>query len=190
MSNHGIRAPSQDYERRFREEGSDLVYRATSGELTAVFVITLTPSPEADQAIQLLVENDIFLSVHTTDAFLTAERLGQLYLCEKGCFKILPARLHDKFVYYRQPVKIKPAVVVNNGSIRSMAASLAVPRRLKIMASIAGVIQLVSVILGTAIVLMLALLGATAMLSPVVLAGWTIGWMLLLLLAQKLVHIQ
>ena len=190
MSNHGIRAPSQDYERRFREEGSDLVYLATSGELTAVFVITLTPSPEADQAIQLLVENDIFLSVHTTDAFLTAERLGQLYLCEKGCFKILPARLHDKFVYYRQPVKIKPAVVVNNGSIRSMAASLAVPRRLKIMASIAGVIQLVSVILGTAIVLMLALLGATAMLSPVVLAGWTVGWMLLLLLAQKLVHIQ
>ena len=71
-----------------------------------------------------------------------------------------------------------------------MAASLAVPRRLKIMASIAGVIQLVSVILGTAIVLMLALLGATAMLSPVVLAGWTVGWMLLLLLAQKLVHIQ
>lgn len=190
MAAHGIRAPSEDYERRFRDEGSDLVYLAASGELMAVFVISLSPSPEADSAIQLLVENDILLSVHTTDAFLTVDRLAALYLCDKSCFKILPARLHDKFAYYRQPVKIKQAVVVNNGSVQSMAASLAVPRRMKVMISLSWVIRLVSVILGTGLVLMLAMLGALYQFSAPVLCGWLLAWLLVELLAQKLVRIQ
>lgn len=190
MAAHGIRAPSEDYERRFRDEGSDLVYLAASGELTAVFVITLAPSPEVDDAVQLLVENDVLLSVHTTDSLVTADRLAALYLCDRSCFKILPARLHEKFAYYRQPVKQKPASAANNGSIESLAASLAAPRRTKVMASMGWVIRLVSVILGTALVLMLSFLGALGQLSPAMLCGWMILWLLLELLAQRLVRIR
>ncbi len=190
MAAHGIRAPSEDYERRFRNEGSDLVYLAASGELTAVFVISLAPSPEADDAIQLLVENDVLLSVHTTDSLVTAERLAALYLCDRSCFKILPARLHERFAYYRQPVKQKPAVAANNGSIESLAVSLTAPRRMKVMASIGWVIRLVSVILGTALVLMLAFLGALGQFPPVMLCGWMLLWLLVELLAQRLVRIR
>lgn len=190
MEAHGIRAPSEDYERRFRDEGSDLVYLAASGDLMAVFVITLTPSPDVDNAVQLLVENDILLSVHTTDSFLTADRLASLYLCDRSCFKILPSRLHDRFAYYRQPASQKAASIVNNGSIQSMAASLAVPRRMKILMYMGWVIRLVSVILGTALVLMLALLGALEQFSPPVLVGWLLSWLLVELLAERLIRIH
>ena len=52
------------------------------------------------------------------------------------------------------------------------------------------VIRLVSVILGTALVLMLSFLGALGQLSPAMLCGWMILWLLLELLAQRLVRIR
>lgn len=71
-----------------------------------------------------------------------------------------------------------------------MAASLAVPRRMKILMYMGWVIRLVSVILGTALVLMLALLGALEQFSPPVLVGWLLSWLLVELLAERLIRIH
>lgn len=186
---HGVKVPSEDYEQRFREQGCDLVYFASAGELTAVFIITLRPSQEADTAIQMLLENDILLTVHTVDAIVTKERLSELYLCETSCFKILPARLHDKFQERRDLVKLKPASLANNGSFGSMASSLVMARRVKIMVAVSGVIQMASILLGVGLVLMLTLLGAMAQFSALVVCGYLILWLAVSLLVQRLVRI-
>ncbi len=61
---------------------------------------------------------------------------------------------------------------------------------MKVMISVSWVIQLVSVILGTALILMLTLLNALQQFSVLTLCGWLTGWLLLTLLAQKLVRSQ
>ena len=189
MLHYGVRVPSEEYERRFQEQGCDLVYLGSAGELTAVFIITLTPSREADEAVQKLLENDILLSVRTVDALVTGKRLAELYLCDTSCFKILPARLHEAVAERQQMVKVKPASLANNGSFASLAASLAAARRMKVMTTISGVIQIVSVLLGAGLILMLALLGAMVQFSAPVLSAYLLLWLGVDLLVQKLVRV-
>ncbi|MGI5894384.1 MAG: hypothetical protein ACOX6P_07285 [Candidatus Merdivicinus sp.] len=189
MIQNNIRVPSEDYEHRFREQGCDLVYLGSAGDLTAVFIITLRPSQEADMAIQRLLENDILLTVHTVDSIVTQQRLADLYLCETSCFKILPARLQEKFRERRTLVKLKPASLANNGSFESMSASLVVARRVKVMMTISGVIQMVSILLGAALVLMLTVLNSMAQFSAPILCGYLLLWLGVDLLIQKLVRI-
>lgn len=189
MLHYGVRVPSEEYERKFREQGCDLVYLGSAGELTAVFILTLRPSREADEAIQKLLENDILLSIRTVDAIVTGDRLAELYLCDTSYFKILPARLHEKFEERRQLVKVKPASLANNGSFGSMTASLVAARRVKVMMTISGVIQMVSILLGAGLVLMLALLGAMVQFSAPVLSAYLLLWLGVDLLVQRLVRI-
>lgn len=189
MASHGVRTPSEAYEQHFRKEGCDLVYLSAAGNLTAVFVITLQPSRDADNAIQMLLESDILLTVHTVDSIITKERLAQLYYCEPSCFKVLPARLQQEWRERRTLVKMKPAAIANNGSFLSMAASLMVTRRMKVMMMVSNVIQLVSVLLGTGLTLMLAVMDSMVQFSAPVLCGYLLLWLLVDLLVQKLVRI-
>lgn len=189
LESHGVRTPSEAYEQKFREEGCDLVYLSSAGNLTAVFVITLEPSQDADNAIQMLLENDILMTVHTVDSIVTKKRLAQLYYCEPSCFKILPTRLEEEWKSRRTLVKMKPATLANNGSFLSMAASLMVSRRMRVMMMVSNIIQLVSVFLGIGLVLMLAVMESMSQFSAPVLCGYLLLWLGVDLLIQKLVRI-
>ena len=189
LESHGVRTPSEAYEQKFRKEGCDLVYLSSAGNLTAVFVITLEPSQDADNAIQMLLENDILMTVHTMDSIVTKNRLAQLYYCEPSCFKILPARLEEEWKDRRTLVKMKPATLANNGSFLSMAASLMVSRRMRVMMMVSNIIQLVSVLLGAGLVLMLAVMESMSQFSAPVLCGYLLLWLGVDLLIQKLVRI-
>lgn len=189
LESHGVRTPSEAYEQKFRKEGCDLVYLSSAGNLTAVFVITLEPSQDADNAIQMLLENDILMTVHTVDSIVTKNRLAQLYYCEPSCFKILPARLEEEWKDRRILVKMKPATLANNGSFLSMAASLMVSRRMRVMMMVSNIIQLVSVLLGAGLVLMLAVMESMSQFSAPVLCGYLLLWLGVDLLIQKLVRI-
>ena len=189
LESHGVRTPSEAYEQKFRKEGCDLVYLSSAGNLTAVFVITLEPSQDADNAIQMLLENDILMTVHTMDSIVTKNRLAQLYYCEPSCFKILPARLEEEWKNRRTLVKMKPATLANNGSFLSMAASLMVSRRMRVMMMVSNIIQLVSVLLGAGLVLMLAVMESMSQFSAPVLCGYLLLWLGVDLLIQKLVRI-
>lgn len=189
LESHGVRTPSEAYEQKFRKEGCDLVYLSSAGNLTAVFVITLEPSQDADNAIQMLLENDILMTVHTVDSIVTKNRLAQLYYCEPSCFKILPARLEEEWKDRRTLVKMKPATLANNGSFLSMAASLMVSRRMRVMMMVSNIIQLVSVLLGAGLVLMLAVMESMSQFSAPVLCGYLLLWLGVDLLIQKLVRI-
>ncbi len=189
LASHGVRTPSEAYEEKFRKEGCDLVYLSSAGNLTAVFVIMLEASQDADNAIQMLLENDILMTVHTVDSIITKERLAQLYYCEPSCFKILPARFQEEWQSRRELVKMKPATLANNGSFLSMAASLMVARRMRVMMMVSHIIQMVSILLGAGLVLMLAVMESMVQLSAPVLCGYLVLWLGVDLLIQKLVRI-
>lgn len=189
MASHNIRVPSTDYERRFTSEGSDLVYLSTSGELTAVFIFTLHPTIPTEEAVQVLYSSDIALSVRTIDAIITKERLSSLFAIEPNFFKILPSKLSKLYDECSQPVKIRPAVAVNNGSFASMACSVAASKRMRIMMTVSQVVMACSIILGILLVAVFGLLGATRQLSPLIMFCYPMVWLFIHFLLQKFIRL-
>ena len=189
MASHSIRVPSVDYERRFTSEGSDLVYLSTSGELTAVFIFTLHPTIPSEEAVQVLYSSDIALCVKTIDSIVTKERLSSLFSIEPNFFKILPSKLSKLYDECSQPVKIRPAVAVNNGSFASMACSVAASKRMRVMVTVAQVVMVSSIILGIFLIGVFGLLGATKQLSPLIMFCYPLLWLIIHLLLQKFIRL-
>lgn len=189
MEHHGIRVPSLDYERRFTSEGSDLVYLASSGELTAVFVVTLHASALIEDAIHMLEDNGIYLSVRTTDSIITKDRLSVLFGTYRDYFKIIPARLHSRFDEEAGKVKVKPANLANDGGLVSTACSLSAAKRIRVMVSACRVVQMVSICLGVVLILCMTLFGAFGEITPIVLTAYLLIWLLIDLLIQRLIQI-
>lgn len=189
MASHNIRVPSLDYEKRFTSEGSDLVYLSASGELTAVFIFSLIPSIEADEAVQMLYRSDVALSVKTNDCIVTKERLGYLFGIESNFFKILPNKLSKLYAECSQTVKVRPAIAINDGSFTSMACSVASAKRIRVMLKIAFVVMICSVVLGGLLIAVFGCLGATKQLTPLIMYGYQLVWLIIHALLQKTVLI-
>lgn len=188
MTAYGIQIPRREYERRFTAKGHDLVYLASAGELSAIFVLTLTPPEAAVQAAQTLTDNNLGIILSTVDSFLTAERLGELFAVNPALVKILPQRLAPYAQRLSTDVRAKQALLVNNGGIDSCAQSLSAPRRLRAMIGLNRALILTALILGCILMLIFALLDAFSHLTPVLLSGYLLIWPLISWALQKLLH--
>ena len=100
MLNHGVDVPSRDYEVRYLDEGQELIYLSSGGELSGVFVVGLSADPQIRAALKKQEMNDIFLTVKCVDPILNHDKLGEIFDVEPAMFKIMPARLQE--VYQRE----------------------------------------------------------------------------------------
>jgi len=189
MASHNIRVPSIDYEKRFTSEGSDLVYLSASGELTAVFIFSLQPTVETEEAVRMIFESDVALAVKTSDCIITKQRLSKVFGIEPDFFKIMPVKLNKLYEECSQPVKIRPAVAVNDGTFYSMSCSVSAAKKLKILMKIASIVALCSVILGALLIAVFGFLGATKQLTPFMMFIYPLIWLLIHSLLQKIIRI-
>ncbi len=189
MSSHNIRVPSLDYESRFNLEGSDLVYLSAQGELTAVFIFSLQPTYATEEAIRMLYNSDIALTIKTSDSIITKERLSQLFGIHPDYFKILPTKFNKLYNECSQFVKIRPAISINDGSFTSMSCAVSLAKRIKIMTKLAFVVTLCSVILGALLIAVFGFLNATKQLTPLLMFCYPIMWIFIHFLLQKTIRI-
>ncbi len=189
MSTHNIRVPSIDYEKRFTSEGSDLVYLSASGELTAVFIFSLQPTVETEEAVRMIFESDVALTVKTSDSIITKKRLSEVFGVEADFFKIMPVKLNKLYEDCSQPVKVRPAVAVNDGTFYSMSCSVSAAKKVKIMMKIASVVAICSVVLGALLIAVFGFLGATKQLTPFMMFSYPLIWLLIHSLLQKIIRI-
>ncbi len=189
MATHNIRVPSIDYEKRFTSEGSDLVYLSASGELTAVFVFSLQPTIETEEAVRMIFESDVALAVKTSDCIVTKERLSKVFGIEADFFKIMPTKLNKLYEECSQPVKVRPAVSVNDGTFYSMSCSVSAAKKARVMMKIALIVAICSVALGALIIAVFGFLGATKQLTPFVMYIYPLIWLVIHSLLQKIIRI-
>ncbi len=189
MATHNIRVPSIDYEKRFTSEGSDLVYLSASGELTAVFIFSLQPDVETEEAVRMIFESDVALTVKTSDCIITKQRLSKVFGIEPDFFKIMPTKLNKLYDECSQSVKVRPAVAVNDGTFSSMSCSVSAAKKAKIMMKIAWVVAICSVILGALLIAVFGFLGATKQLTPFMMFIYPLIWLVIHSLLQKIIRI-
>ncbi|MBR6791071.1 MAG: hypothetical protein IKM31_09420, partial [Oscillospiraceae bacterium] len=185
MASYDVRVPSKEYERRYAAQGHDLVYLAASGELAAIFVLTIHPPIQASEAAQALTDGGIGLIVSTSDSLVTAERLSALFNINPAMVKILPRRLTSYAKRLSGEVRVKQALVVSDGSIGGIAGSLICARRLRTMITLNMVLAVTSTVLGCILTLIFSILGAMHQLNPALLCGYLLFWPLLSWFLQK-----
>lgn len=186
MMNHGISVPSKDYEDRFLNEGHELIYLSTSGELTAVFLTKFFASPEVRAAIHRLGDQGISLIVKSVDAVITQEKLAEIFDEDPTCFKIIPARLHNVYDEYASPVKRKASSVISNGTFAAFAGSLLGVRGLKGSITLASILQFASIALGVLLIILLTVTSGMSEMKTLSLFVFEMVWVLATYLIPRL----
>ena len=186
MINHGIGVPSRDYEERYLNDGNELVYLSTSGELTAVFLIKLFASPDVKDSVKRLYENGIRLVVKSVDAVVTRKMLSELFNEDESVYKILPSRLHALYNEAAASVMEGHSSVVSNGMFSSFAGSLIAARRMKLAVLLGAVLQFTAIGVGLILLLAMTLLSGMSEMKVTTLFLYEMLWLAATLLIPRL----
>ncbi len=176
MLNHGVDVPSKDYEKRYCGENNSIVYLSNSGELTAVFILSLHAAESVTVALEKMVKNDVFLIVKTVDAILTKEKLAEVFQVEPALFRVIPARLHKPYNQLHAYRDRAEGYVANNGNFYSYVSTMLTAKRLKSKIMLGVVATLASVIIGFLAVTVFCLMGNMTQLNPLFLTIYHLIW--------------
>ncbi len=142
LQNHDVDVPSMDYEARYAKNGRRLVYLSTSGELSAMFVVSYLPDETVAHALRGLCRSRVTLLVRSNDANVTAESLCTDFELDEYYVDVLPAtvgRLYDKLL--ADDEVDTPAMMASNGHILGTSLVMAACRSLRIKSYLAVATQ-------------------------------------------------
>ncbi len=186
MLNHGIDVPSKDYEKRYYDNHNEVIYLSTSGELTAAFIVSLTPDETVAHVLRQMEHNDIFCIVKTVDSILTREKLAEVFEVETELFRVIPSRLHRAYDERHAPSEREESFLANNGTVYSYIRSLVAAKRLRARIMLGIVVLLTSIIIGFGLVTVFGLTNSLHKLGVLYLAGYQLIWLGIAWLIQKL----
>lgn len=183
LENHGVDVPSRDYELRYTQNGRQLVYLSTAGELSAMFVLSYVADEGIAEALHSLEKAGITVLVRTCDPNVTEELICSTLDIDSYYVELLGNVAGRSFSrVLEQPCGETPAVLASNGRIEGMAAAVAACRRLRVGAWLGLAAQLVAA--GAAFALSVVLAFHSGMALPPVyamlymLAATVLSWIL------------
>lgn len=157
LENHGVDVPSRDYELRYTQNGRQLVYLSTAGELSAMFVLSYVADDGIVDALHSLEKAGITLLVRTCDPNVTEDLICTTFDVDSYYVELLgnvAGRTFGRVI--AQEFAQTPAVLASNGRIEGVAAALATCRRLRVGAWLGLVVQILAAGVAFALSLVLA----------------------------------
>ena len=166
MQNHSIEGlPSLAKEDEYTKNGRIAVYLSISGQLSAMFIIELTPAYSIGNALRELHKSNIPVMLRSVDSMLTVNRLSELFDVSPSLFKLIPFRYHAQC---QETVDFAPrqdATLACSGSFPAFASLVMGANRLRGTISIGIALQAAAIFVGILLVLILVLLGASSQLT-------------------------
>ena len=180
MNNHGIFTPSKDYEERYLNSGCELIYLSVSGELTAVFIISLTADELISQSLEWLDKNNIYVIVSNCDPFITKEKLSGLFELGESVFRILPASAQGAFEYVTQNEEtMSETGICSNGTFVAFSKTVVAAKRIGGISLFSFGVYLAAAILGFCVVAVFVFLQSFGDLSIFTLLLYQAIWLFL-----------
>lgn len=158
LQNHGIDVPSREYENRYLKDNRDIVYLATSGEISAMFIISYSADPKIETALIRLLRTDLSMLVRSTDPNITARKLAGIFTFPVNMIRLIPGKSYADYRRLTRRQSRASAALMLDGSLSSLAASLSAVRRIKRSLSLSTLLQTIGVIAGF---MMIAVYGLT-----------------------------
>ncbi len=179
MINHGIEVPSNDYEMRFVKDRKNIIYLANSGQLSAMFVISYRPNQQTKEQLNQLAARGMYLIINTSDPNITEEKIHAVYDFPLELVKLMPAKFHAVYGELTATKERSPAKIGFIGSTRMMVTSILNCMTAKTAIDQAVLIQMISLVVGYALVALFSLMGNLSYLSILHLIMFQIIWALI-----------
>ena len=179
MHHHGIDCPSKDFESRYVRDGRRVFYIASSGELSAMFVVSYNPDPDRAQQLAELQRRGVSVVVHTTDPNLTVELIAGAFGLKRTGLKVLPAKLHAEYGMLTQPKARIAAGAAHSGGAAGVLSLLRAAAAVRASVMHGAVAQVIGIVAGYGLVAFMAFTSSLSLASSAVLLGYGLVWMLL-----------
>lgn len=185
MINHSIEGiPAASKEREYTGGGKFAVYLSISGELSAMFIVELTPSIEVKQALSSLHRDGVYSVIRTVDSLITINNLSELFDISPEYIKLLPFRMQNDFeetVAYQPRAK---ATLACSGRFAAFASLILSCRSIKGTVSVGIAIEAVAVLLGILICLAMVILKSFSELTALMTIIYNLVFTAILLVFQ------
>ena len=159
MTNHSIEGmPSPEREREYTGKNKIPVYLSISGELSAMFIIEITPVPEVAHSLKELERSGIKVILRSVDSSVTADRMADMFEISPDTVRILPFRAHEQYEGATSYVPKQSALLACSGRFAALSALILGTRRMRGTVSAGIALQAVSILLGILLSAMIVLL--------------------------------
>lgn len=166
MVNHSIEGmPPITKEKEYTENGRTAVYLSISGELSAMFLVEITPTLEIIQALQDLQKNDVYVMVRSVDSIVSINRLSELFEISPEFLKLIPFRVHEQFNEVTSYQVNQRASLACSGKFSAFTSLILSCKHMKGTINVGIGIQAVSMLLGIIICLVMVILNSFQELS-------------------------
>lgn len=185
MQTHNIDLPNKKNEQKYCPEGYEPVYLAVSGEVVAMFVISMTPNPEIKSTLKALQAKGITVLVHTTDSLVTVENIADLYELDASLIKILPHEAHEEFNECTKYTSRGSGAISCSGTFSSFARGIMAAKKLVRDFAMSHAVMLGTSALGLLLVLVMVLLRQMNLLTPSVITLYNTASALAMMAVQS-----
>lgn len=159
MINHSIEeVPSAAKEQEYTKGGKSAVYLSISGELSAMFIVEISPSLEVKKALTELSRQGVYTVIKTVDSLISINLISELYEVSSEYFKLLPFRLYEK---YEETVAYDPKIRASaacSGKFAALSSIICGCKNLRGTISTGIALEAVSILLGIMICFAMVLL--------------------------------
>lgn len=187
MVNHSIEGmPPLTKEKEYTENGRTAVYLSISGELSAMFLVEITPTLEIIQALQDLQKNDVYIMIRSVDSIVSINRLSELFEISPEYLKLIPFRVHEQFNSVTSYQVNQRATLACSGKFSAFASLILSCKHMKGTINVGIGIQAVSMLLGIIICLVMVILSSFQELSVSMFLAYNFIFTSVLLIFQLL----
>ena len=157
MTSHNIEGLPTKAEESEYSHGHEPLYLSISGNLAAMFTVTVEPDRNVKKWAARLIKKKVFIIVKSNDHIITQERISDLYGIPKDMVRVLPKRLHEDFDAETKHVVRMSASMACTGRFASFAQLILGIKIVHSSATLGLIFQTVSILLGFCLSMMLIL---------------------------------
>lgn len=177
LEKHGIEPPSMSYEKKYRSNGDEILYLATSGELVAMFIIGYSANRRVMDALRRMESNGMSLLIRTVDVNITPERISRDFGIYHETVKILPTALgniiRDEMIGKE---KEAPTYIATKGGVVPLGRAVSGCIKAKRDISLSIAIQIIGVLISLLLVTMIVLFAGIQQIGAMELFVFSLFW--------------
>jgi len=186
MEHHSIETPNIEYEQKYLSAGQKVIYLSSSGELTAMFVLSYKASKESAEMMDILNRRKATVAVRSTDPNVTSGMLAELFGFPEERINIVSSKYQSDFDSVVAPREKLPAKALTDGTPLSLARVIDAAASVKGKASRAVMLQLVGIVIGCALITFFAFIGAMSSMNSLFLLIYKLVWLVVVAAAGTL----
>lgn len=177
MTAHGIEIPTTANPETYIKNNTRVMFLAIDGSVYAMFVVEYFSDSVIEYELQRLEASGVEVLVKTEDSNIDEALLSEVFDLESTSVKVLGMRAGELYREKLQHSVYNEAKIINRGDPVTFIRSITACSILNSQFGLLKLLEYISIILGSVIVTIFALLGSISSIGPVHLIVYAAFWM-------------